>query len=781
MERLNYMPTNITIEAQRDVELGLLHFIKKYNPDVYTLLRDHPLLAAEGDILDPYGDHDDDDDGSSSSSSDDDGNGTGIGSNSNSNARTAETDEERQRRTGVPDFSASVPLMRRLHGEYLSRQLGTLDSASQGLYPSRPWLAYWALQAADVLGITTRLLDSSSSSSSSSHSSVSAEGLVAVLMSCLVLDNGEPSHTLRHDRGENKATHEQEIEEKNYKNGNEKEEEVVSGNSGGGVARGPRRRRPVIGFAGGPSGQMAHMISTYAAVAALCLLHPHHPCLRTLPRAAIKRWLLSLRTQEGGFRVHPGGECDIRASYAAAVVTSLLRLDEPETFPRGGCGGGNDGALANLYERLGITAENGFHVINNVDGDVDSDVRDMPVLTRATALFVARQQTHEGGFTCGQFATEAHGAYTQCGLAALLIMKQPHLVRSPPLRRWLCERQLVFEGGFSGRTNKLVDSCYSHWVGSSHVMMAAAESYSRLLGCSLRTRVVAEENSNKKNINDNTPEEEEAATSQQQQQQHQGEFMLAKELFLLDHVQLLDLTMAVCSDTDGWDRAETRELTTRDLVDRFLSADDAARRQETQRRGSRAELFRQLQRQNYRFDRLSKHNKNGSNGDTPEEADAEFTATELPRMQQDTTFALPTTTTTTTAAVGDALYNQRKLQQYILRCCQSWQDGEGGLMDKPECNNDSYHTCYSLSGMSTSQNLQYIAHAGNVDKCDYIRRAMEEMHYVPGKREGYGVVIGVESGAAAEVSMLRSTNPIFNVNRSRVVSALSTWGVKKFL
>ena len=31
---------------------------------------------------------------------------------------------------------------------------------------------------------------------------------------------------------------------------------------------------------------------------------------------------------------------------------------------------------------------------------------------------------------------------------------------------WISARQNAPEGGFSGRTNKLVDSCYSHWVGS---------------------------------------------------------------------------------------------------------------------------------------------------------------------------------------------------------------------------------------------------------------------------------------------------------------------------
>lgn len=33
-------------------------------------------------------------------------------------------------------------------------------------------------------------------------------------------------------------------------------------------------------------------------------------------------------------------------------------------------------------------------------------------------------------------------------------------------QKWAVERQMVFAGGFQGRCNKLVDSCYSFWVGA---------------------------------------------------------------------------------------------------------------------------------------------------------------------------------------------------------------------------------------------------------------------------------------------------------------------------
>lgn len=44
----------------------------------------------------------------------------------------------------------------------------------------------------------------------------------------------------------------------------------------------------------------------------------------------------------------------------------------------------------------------------------------------------------------------------------------------PSLVRWLSARQFAPEGGFSGRTNKLVDGCYSHWVGGCWPLLQAA-------------------------------------------------------------------------------------------------------------------------------------------------------------------------------------------------------------------------------------------------------------------------------------------------------------------
>lgn len=57
--------------------------------------------------------------------------------------------------------------------------------------------------------------------------------------------------------------------------------------------------------------------------------------------------------------------------------------------------------------------------------------------------------------------------YTFCGLAAALLAGDASLLRLPALAAWLVARQGAVEGGFQGRTNKLVDGCYAFWQGAT--------------------------------------------------------------------------------------------------------------------------------------------------------------------------------------------------------------------------------------------------------------------------------------------------------------------------
>jgi protein farnesyltransferase subunit beta len=91
-------------------------------------------------------------------------------------------------------------------------------------------------------------------------------------------------------------------------------------------------------------------------------------------------------------------------------------------------------------------------------------------LTEGAAEWVASCQTYEGGIgaTPGE---EAHGGYTFCGLAAMVLLGRVDLLRLPQFTHWLVNRQMPSEGGFQGRTNKLVDGCYSFWQGGSFPLL----------------------------------------------------------------------------------------------------------------------------------------------------------------------------------------------------------------------------------------------------------------------------------------------------------------------
>lgn len=85
-----------------------------------------------------------------------------------------------------------------------------------------------------------------------------------------------------------------------------------------------------------------------------------------------------------------------------------------------------------------------------------------PDLFEGTAEWIARCQNWEGGIG-GVPGMEAHGGYTFCGLAALVILKKERSLNLKSLLQWVTSRQMRFEGGFQGRCNKLVDGCYSFW------------------------------------------------------------------------------------------------------------------------------------------------------------------------------------------------------------------------------------------------------------------------------------------------------------------------------
>nr|CAH7760194.1 unnamed protein product [Callosobruchus chinensis] len=176
-----------------------------------------------------------------------------------------------------------------------------------------------------------------------------------------------------------------------------------------------RCQSPDGGFGGGP-GQYAHLASTYAAVLALVVLGTEE-ALDAINRQKLADFLWSVRQPDGSFAMHVGGEIDIRGAYCAMTVASITGILTPE-------------------------------------------------LCKGTAEWIVSCQTYEGGFA-GSPGMEAHGGYAFCGMSALVILQKGHLIDQQAFLRWLVQRQMKLEGGFQGRTNKLVDGCYSFWQGGT--------------------------------------------------------------------------------------------------------------------------------------------------------------------------------------------------------------------------------------------------------------------------------------------------------------------------
>ncbi|KAG7826941.1 hypothetical protein KL920_004939 [Ogataea angusta] len=188
------------------------------------------------------------------------------------------------------------------------------------------------------------------------------------------------------------------------------------------------------GAIGGGNGQMAHMAATYAGLLALTVSKSYKAASQ-LDRSKIYNWLLQMKQPDGSFIMHYNGEADARAVYCAICVASLLDI---------------------LDDKLAYKA-------------ID---------------WLASCQTYEGGFS-GFPGDEAHGGYTFCAVAALSILKSPRELASvidlDNLINWTVQRQYSLEGGLSGRTNKLVDGCYSHWVGGLTPLLEIATGQRDLL------------------------------------------------------------------------------------------------------------------------------------------------------------------------------------------------------------------------------------------------------------------------------------------------------------
>jgi protein farnesyltransferase subunit beta len=173
-------------------------------------------------------------------------------------------------------------------------------------------------------------------------------------------------------------------------------------------------------FSGFPA-EYLHMVISYQALCGVCLLGLDEG-YALIDRQALYRELLACKVANGAIASSVGMEHDLRSTFCGILHAHVLNMMTPEL-------------VANVAE------------------------------------FVLSCRSYDGGL--GPSPTlEAHGGYLHCGVGIMKMLGRLGDLNLNELIRWIAVRQSAFAGGFCGRPNKLVDSCYSWWVGSAARIIA---------------------------------------------------------------------------------------------------------------------------------------------------------------------------------------------------------------------------------------------------------------------------------------------------------------------
>jgi protein farnesyltransferase subunit beta len=380
-------------------------------------------------------------------------------------------DGKNQNRANDERPKYSVRLLRDAHAEYLNTIFRDaphkLRSSFVSLDSSHTWMIYWCLHGLDLMGqfqknhttstttTTTPYSHDADVDTNSTNHSRTTQRILRTIQSCftttetvsiaqdIVVSDPILSHLLQQQTQPSPSDYPHDISFHN-----------IAG-----------------GFGGGPH-QLPHAATTYAAVMSLCILASSYStssasASNNETNAALE-YLLSIRTSlyvffaslcnptNGSFRMHLDGEMDVRATYCVYSVLHLLQMIPKST-----------------------TQKSSIFTNQQISNYVWSC-----------------QSTWEGGFG-GEPGAEAHGGYTYCAVAALYLFHQTQrqhgttsantamngaeICRKLELcSTWLRQRQMSYEGGFSGRINKLVDGCYSFWQGAASVILQEHQKQERV-------------------------------------------------------------------------------------------------------------------------------------------------------------------------------------------------------------------------------------------------------------------------------------------------------------
>ncbi|KAF8752851.1 Terpenoid cyclases Protein prenyltransferase [Rhizoctonia solani] len=199
-------------------------------------------------------------------------------------------------------------------------------------------------------------------------------------------------------------------------------------------------QHPDGGFGGGP-GQLPHLLPTYASVCSLAIVgrSGEKGGWDQINRQKCYEFFMRMKQPDGSFVVNKDAEVDVRGTYCLLVVATLLDILTPELVE------GTSEFLRSCQTYEGGFASSSHPYYSPEDGkpQVLSEIR--PTLG------------------------EAHGGYTSCAIASWILL-QPYqkpegqCEKAGTMGDWNA-RSSDRGGGFRGRTNKLVDGCYSWWIG----------------------------------------------------------------------------------------------------------------------------------------------------------------------------------------------------------------------------------------------------------------------------------------------------------------------------
>lgn len=272
--------------------------------------------------------------------------------------------------------------------------------------------------------------------------------------------------------------------------------------------------------------------------------------------------------------------------------------------------------------------------------------------------YILSCQNYEGGFTSEKFQ-ECHGGYSYCALATLCILGKVNKINLKNLTHWLMNKQSNIEGAFMGRTNKLVDSCYSFWMGSIFFLIYEIYILKSILF-------------NKGDITKNNPK---------------GEYVIIeKENEIKDYSKSHEL----CSEKDINSNTYTENIKS-NCFNKYLNQNND---NPNNYLCEQKDVLTYHKMPNEQTKLLHHQNVKNISKESKIMEDILFFENYKNEYIQ-----------------KNVLFNENFLKLYLYLCSQN---SKGGMKDKPKERIDYYHTCYALSGLSLVQN-----HLSSLDKKNF--------------------------------------------------------------